>query len=162
VTPPSWVVRFARFQGDVADRAEEYRVYLRGNGERFRISHELPEARPGKSLTEARTKLGELGLVPVESFKDSDKPKDEILGQSPADGAGVEKGAEVKLEISKGPPLVVVPRVIDLPCQQAKQVLESQGYPVTVVLNPNATVRIQAPGENSQVPPGTPVTLTCF
>ncbi|WP_433534931.1 Stk1 family PASTA domain-containing Ser/Thr kinase [Micromonospora sp. CA-249363] len=116
----------------------------------------------GKSLTEARTKLGQLGLVPVESFKDSDKPKDEILGQSPADGAGVEKGTEVKLEISKGPPLVVVPRVIDLPCQQAKQLLESQGYPVTVVLNPNATVRIQAPGENSQVPPGTPVTLTCF
>jgi hypothetical protein len=26
VTPPSWVVRFARFQGDVAERAEEYQV----------------------------------------------------------------------------------------------------------------------------------------
>ncbi|TNH22931.1 Stk1 family PASTA domain-containing Ser/Thr kinase [Micromonospora orduensis] len=116
----------------------------------------------GKSLTEARTTLTGLGLVPVETFKDSDKPKDEILGQSPADGAGVEKGTQVKLEVSKGPPLAVVPRVIDLPCQQAKQVLESQGYPVTIALNPNAVVRIQAPGENSQVPPGTPVVITCF
>ncbi|MFF5055477.1 Stk1 family PASTA domain-containing Ser/Thr kinase [Micromonospora sp. NPDC000663] len=116
----------------------------------------------GKSLTEARTTLTGLGLVAVETYKDSDKPKDEILGQSPADGAGVEKGTQVKLEVSKGPPLAVVPRVIDLPCQQAKQVLESQGYPVTIALNPNAVVRIQAPGENSQVPPGTPVVITCF
>ncbi|MCX5066408.1 Stk1 family PASTA domain-containing Ser/Thr kinase [Micromonospora lupini] len=116
----------------------------------------------GKSLAEARTTLAGLNLKPVETYKDSDKPKDEILGQSPADGAGVEKGTEVKLDVSKGPPLVVVPRVIDLPCLQAKQVLESQGFPVTVAVNPNAVARIQAPGENSQVPPGTPVVITCF
>ncbi|WP_433649683.1 Stk1 family PASTA domain-containing Ser/Thr kinase [Micromonospora zamorensis] len=116
----------------------------------------------GKSLTEARTTLAQLNLVLVPTYKDSDKPRDEILGQSPADGAGVEKGTQVKLDVSKGPPAIVVPRVIDLPCQQAKQALESQGFPVTVVVNPNAVVRIQVPGENSQVPPGTPVTLTCF
>ncbi|MDG4805346.1 Stk1 family PASTA domain-containing Ser/Thr kinase [Micromonospora sp. WMMD1120] len=116
----------------------------------------------GKSLTEARATLAQLNLVLAETYKDSDKPKDEILGQSPADGAGVEKGTQVKLDVSKGPPLAVLPRVIDLPCQQAKQLLESQGYPVTVAVNPNAVVRIQAPGENSQVPPGTPVVITCF
>ncbi|MGI5519473.1 Stk1 family PASTA domain-containing Ser/Thr kinase [Micromonospora sp. CA-259024] len=116
----------------------------------------------GKSLTEARTTLAQLNLVLVETYKDSDKPKDEILGQSPADGAGVEKGTQVKLDVSKGPPLVVVPRVIDLPCLQAKQVLESQGFPVTVAVNPNAVARIQVPVENSQVPPGTPVAITCF
>jgi serine/threonine-protein kinase len=55
-----------------------------------------------------------------------------------------------------------MPRVIDLPCQQAKQALEGQGFPVTMAINPNAVVRIQLPGENSQVAPGTPVTLTCF
>ncbi|MBQ0903233.1 Stk1 family PASTA domain-containing Ser/Thr kinase [Micromonospora sp. U21] len=116
----------------------------------------------GKSLTEARATLAELKLVPVETYKDSDKPKDEILGQSPADGTGVEKGAQVKLDVSKGPPLVVVPRVVDLPCPQAKQVLESQGFPVAIQLNPNAVVRFQNPGENSQVPPGTQVTIGCF
>ncbi|MEV4766846.1 Stk1 family PASTA domain-containing Ser/Thr kinase [Micromonospora chokoriensis] len=116
----------------------------------------------GKSLTEARTTLAQLNLTLVETYKDSDKPRDEILGQSPADGAGVEKGTQVKLDVSKGPPAIVMPRVIDLPCQQAKQALEGQGFPVTALINPNAVVRIQAPGENSQVPPGTPVTLTCF
>ncbi|TDC31939.1 Stk1 family PASTA domain-containing Ser/Thr kinase [Micromonospora sp. 15K316] len=116
----------------------------------------------GKNLNDARNALSRLGLVAVENYKDSEKPKDEILGQSPADGTGVERGAEVKLDVSKGPSLVVVPRVMDLPCQQAKQVLESQGFPVTVQFNPNAVVRFQNPGENSQVPPGTPVTIGCF
>lgn len=116
----------------------------------------------GKNVNEARTALAQLGLVPVETYKDSDKPKDEILGQSPADGAGVEKGAQVKLDVSKGPAPVVVPRVLDLPCQQAKQQLESQGFPVNVQFNPNGTVRFQNPGENSQVAPGTQITIGCL
>ncbi|MEV0426784.1 Stk1 family PASTA domain-containing Ser/Thr kinase [Micromonospora sp. NPDC050495] len=116
----------------------------------------------GKSLTEARGILARLGLKPVETYKDSDKPRDEILGQSPTDGAGVEKGAEVRLDVSKGPPQVAVPRVVDLPCQQAKQVLESQGFPVTIQLNPNGVARFQNPPEGTPVPPGTPVTVTCL
>ncbi|GAA2700615.1 Stk1 family PASTA domain-containing Ser/Thr kinase [Micromonospora olivasterospora] len=116
----------------------------------------------GRNVNEARTILAQLGLVPVETYKDSDKPKDEVLAQSPADGAGVEKGAQVKLDVSKGPPQVVVPRVIDLPCPQAKQQLEAQGFPVNVQFNPNGIVRFQAPGENSQVPPGTAVTIGCL
>jgi beta-lactam-binding protein with PASTA domain/tRNA A-37 threonylcarbamoyl transferase component Bud32 len=116
----------------------------------------------GKNVNEARATLAQLGLVPVETYKDSDKPKDEILSQSPADGSGVEKGTQVKLELSKGPAQVVVPRVVDLPCPQAKQVLESQGFPVAIQFNPNGIVRFQAPGENSQVPPGTAVTIGCL
>jgi eukaryotic-like serine/threonine-protein kinase len=116
----------------------------------------------GKNINEARATLAQLGLTPVESYKDSDKPKDEILSQSPADGAGVEKGAQIKLEISKGPPQVAVPRVIDMPCQQAKQVLESQGFPVNIQLNPNGVARFQNPPEGTQVPPNTPVTVTCL
>ncbi|MFI6129071.1 Stk1 family PASTA domain-containing Ser/Thr kinase [Micromonospora sp. NPDC051141] len=116
----------------------------------------------GKNINEARGILGKLGLTAEENYKDSDKPKDEILGQSPADGTGVEKGAKVKLEISKGPPQVAVPRVVDMPCQQAKQTLESQGFPVNIQLNPNGVARLQNPAENTPVPPGTTVTVTCL
>ncbi|TDC48770.1 Stk1 family PASTA domain-containing Ser/Thr kinase [Micromonospora sp. KC207] len=116
----------------------------------------------GKNLTDARTTLAQLGLVPVETYKDSDRPRDEILGQSPGNGTGVEKGTQVKLDVSKGPPQVVVPRVVDLPCQQAKQQLEGLGLPVNVQFNPNGIVRFQNPGENSPVPPGTPVTIGCL
>ncbi|MGN9808725.1 Stk1 family PASTA domain-containing Ser/Thr kinase [Micromonospora sp. BQ11] len=118
----------------------------------------------GKNVNEARTTLAQLGLVLVEppTGKDSDRPKDEVLGQSPADGAGVEKGAQVRLEVSNGPPLVVVPRVIDLPCPQAKQTLESQGLPVVVQFNPNGVTRFQIPNENTPVPPGTQITIGCL
>jgi hypothetical protein len=52
VTPPHWFVRFARFQGDVEARAEEYQVLIDGSGHVFRIAHDLPEAKPGKNLTQ--------------------------------------------------------------------------------------------------------------
>ncbi len=118
----------------------------------------------GKSLNEARSTLNQLGLVLVEppTVKESDRPRNEVLGQSPADGAGVEKGAKVSLVVSQGPPQVVVPRVIGMPCQQARQMLEEQSFPVAVRFNRNGTVRFQSPGENSQVPPGTQITLGCL
>src|SRR5439155_194194 len=43
---------FARFQGDVAERAEEFQVFIDGSGRVFRVNHDLPEARPGKSLAQ--------------------------------------------------------------------------------------------------------------
>ncbi|TDB80257.1 Stk1 family PASTA domain-containing Ser/Thr kinase [Micromonospora sp. KC721] len=116
----------------------------------------------GKNLNDARATLDRLGLVLTETYEDSDKPKDEVLKQSPASGAGVERGAKVRLHLSKGPPQVNLPRVVDLPCQQAKQQLEGLGFPVNVQFNPNGIVRFQNPGENSPLPPGTPVTIGCL
>ena len=116
----------------------------------------------GKNINEARAELQRLGLTPVEEYKDSDQPKDQVIGQDPADGTGVEKGAQIKLDVSKGPQAVVVPRVVDLPCDQARQVLESQQLTVAVQFNPAGTVRFQNPGENAQVPPGTQVIIGCF
>jgi hypothetical protein len=52
VTPPHWFVRYARFQGDVEARAEEYQVLIDGSGRAFRVAHELPETTPGKNLTQ--------------------------------------------------------------------------------------------------------------
>lgn len=47
-----WRVRFARFTGDIAERAEQWDVFLRGDGTLQRLSHTLPEARAGASLSE--------------------------------------------------------------------------------------------------------------
>lgn len=52
LTPPHWYVRFVTFEGDVAERAEEYRVYITGRDNIYRFTHILPEARPGKRLDE--------------------------------------------------------------------------------------------------------------
>jgi hypothetical protein len=51
--PPWWLVRYARFTGDVAERAEEYRVLIDSDGTAVRFTHLLPEARPGPTLAEA-------------------------------------------------------------------------------------------------------------
>ena len=46
----SWKVRFLRFEGDVAERAEEYNVFVRENGKAYRFWHQLPEDREGAIL----------------------------------------------------------------------------------------------------------------
>ncbi|KPJ53166.1 hypothetical protein AMJ39_05635 [candidate division TA06 bacterium DG_24] len=52
LTPPRWRVRYVRFEGDVEERAEEYRVFIVGEGEVTRFRHQLPEARAGATLPE--------------------------------------------------------------------------------------------------------------
>jgi hypothetical protein len=49
---PGWSVRIATFQGDVADRAEEWAVLIAADGRVLRVRHTLPEDRPGPSLEE--------------------------------------------------------------------------------------------------------------
>jgi hypothetical protein len=61
--PPRWTVRYGRFEGDVAERAEEYTVRIDGEGEVFRVRHTLPEAAPGETLDEAPARAIALGVV---------------------------------------------------------------------------------------------------
>lgn len=50
LAPPLWEVRFARFDGDVVERAEEWRATVAGNGRVRSVVHRLPEGRPGAVL----------------------------------------------------------------------------------------------------------------
>lgn len=52
LAPPLWEVRYARFEGgDVADRVEEWRVTIAGDGSVRQVRHQLPENRPGARLS---------------------------------------------------------------------------------------------------------------
>ena len=52
LAPPLWEVRYARFDhGDVADRAEEWRVTVAGDGNVRQVRHQLPEREPGAHLS---------------------------------------------------------------------------------------------------------------
>jgi serine/threonine-protein kinase len=116
----------------------------------------------GKNINDARAQLQQLGLSAVEQYKDSDQPADTVIGQSPKGGTGAEKDDEVKLDVSKGPPLITVPRLIDLPCDQAQQQLQQLNLRVLVGLLPTGIVRQQNPPENTQVAPQTEVQIQCF
>jgi membrane protease YdiL (CAAX protease family) len=62
--PPRWLVRFASFEGDVVERAEEVVVSIAGGGGVLRLAHRLPESRPGAALDEAAAReLAETALA---------------------------------------------------------------------------------------------------
>ena len=64
LAPPLWVVRYAMFDGDVAARAEEWRVMIDVAGNLRQLRHLLPEAKPGARLAkEAALALAEHGLA---------------------------------------------------------------------------------------------------
>ncbi|WP_199516066.1 Stk1 family PASTA domain-containing Ser/Thr kinase [Nucisporomicrobium flavum] len=116
----------------------------------------------GKNVNDARAELQRLGLSVVEQYKDSDQPADTVIGQSPEQGTGAEKDDEIKLEVSKGPPLVTVPDLTNQPCQQAAQTLQGSSLVPKINFNPNGLVRQQSPAPNTPVPPQTEVVLNCL
>jgi serine/threonine-protein kinase len=115
-----------------------------------------------KNINEARALLQRNGLTAVEQYKESNEPADTVIGQSPKPGTGVEKDAEIRLDVSRGPPLVTIPDLTNQPCQQAQQALQGMNLRVRVDFNPNGIVRSQNPGPNTQVPPQTEVAIQCF
>jgi hypothetical protein len=73
---PGWSVFVRTFEGDVAERAESWAIHLDSNAVVQRISHELPESRPGPSLDEAsarqiaRRSLGDRFRIDAESLSE--------------------------------------------------------------------------------------------
>jgi serine/threonine-protein kinase len=115
----------------------------------------------GKNINDARSQLAALGLTAVEQYKQDNTPADTVIGQSPKAGTGVAKDAEIKLDVSQGPPQVTVPDLNNQPCQQAVQTLQKMSLQPQVQFNPNGFVRNQQPPANTQVPPQTAVVLQC-
>jgi serine/threonine-protein kinase len=119
----------------------------------------------GLNINDATNQLQQLGLTVVPEYKDSDKPQGQVIGQSPSDGAGVEQGAEIKLQVSKGAALVPVPDVQspqNIPCQQAGQIIQQAGLTPQLNGDSEAAARAQNPPPGTQVAPGTPVAVWCF
>jgi hypothetical protein len=64
LAPPVWEVRYALFDGDVAERAEEWRVLVTDDRRIRALTHVLPESREGAKLSrEAARALAERALA---------------------------------------------------------------------------------------------------
>jgi len=57
LSPPRWQCRFVRFEGEVAERAEEYQVFIGKQGEVLRYRHILPEAGAGANLNKDEARV---------------------------------------------------------------------------------------------------------
>jgi hypothetical protein len=79
---PQWLVRYASFEGDVVERAEEYQISVGPSGRVERFEHQLPESRPGPRLdVDAARELAKravaerLGLDPTRLDEVSAEPE---------------------------------------------------------------------------------------
>jgi hypothetical protein len=114
LSPPRWRVRYARFEGNVAERAEEYNVWVDGEGSVRRFRHVLPEARDGESLDEeearalAHKALADLhgldpkGLEEVSAEPDKQPARRdwELVFKNPAAKPGGEGEARISVRIA--------------------------------------------------------------
>ncbi|MBX6723508.1 MAG: PASTA domain-containing protein, partial [Dactylosporangium sp.] len=118
----------------------------------------------GRNVDEARTVLQNMGLFVTVEERQSDKPKGQVLEQSPNDGAGVEPGATITLVVSSGPPQVQVPDVSStrsLPCAEADAAIRGAGLTPSVLGNPAGIAVAQQPPSGTMVDPGSQVNIWC-
>lgn len=96
----------------------------------------------GKSELEAGQILGELGLhIGEVEYEYSDEvPEGRIMKQSPPPGTKVKKGAAIDIVISKGVEVVIVPDVVNLSLDKAKELIKKAGLSYEVIEEESETV----------------------
>jgi eukaryotic-like serine/threonine-protein kinase len=111
----------------------------------------------------ASTQLKRLKLTPIEHFAYSNAvPSGDVVSTDPAEGAtGVKVGSEVSVLVSRGPRLIAVPSVANLPIPTAIQLLRQHGLVVNEQIGPPFSTRATTtnPGPGTEVRIGTAVTL---
>jgi serine/threonine-protein kinase len=122
----------------------------------------VPDVR-GRNVTDAVAALAQLGLNPRIFHVYSSEPSDTVVGQNPAPNDRVLKGADVRINVSRGAKPVPVPDVTGQPYANAKSALEGQGFVVkrTDVQSDQAqgVVVAEDPSAGQQVSKGSTVTL---
>lgn len=124
----------------------------------------------GATQADAQATLEALGLKVQTSTQNSDTvPSGSVISQDPAADSESSEGATVNLVISQGPSVVTVPDVTNKSLSEATAILEQLGLTVKTQSfgggwgdDDDGTVRFQNPAANSQVQPGTEITLTVF
>ncbi len=87
----------------------------------------------GLPISACRTLAEDKGLtVEIVGREISDRPGGTVLEQDPGPGDLVDKGSKLEVTISRGAQQVLVPRVIDLPVDEAREQLEDLGFVVFV------------------------------
>ncbi len=119
-----------------------------------------------RTVPQARTILRHAGLaVGATKPRSSDTvPKGTIISQSPGAGGSVPIGSRVNVTVSAGKALVVVPNVVDQHVDEARALLEAQGFKVDETQDSSSdenagTVTRADPGEGTKVPSGSTVHL---
>ena len=121
----------------------------------------VPSDLVGKTFDDAAASLKAkgFGVARNDVFSDTvDVGK--VVGTDPPVGQPAAKGSTVTVNVSKGPELVAVPRVVGLTVEAASQALQSVGLvPSVENYGPGKPVRASDPTVGTQVKKGSKVTL---
>ncbi len=100
----------------------------------------VPDLR-GKNVVKALTELTNLGLNirVTQSFYSDTIPENDVVDQQPEPGTEVKKGRDVRLILSKGAKVVLVPDLSGLAADQAGAILEDNGLCTGVVSHTHST-----------------------
>ncbi len=79
-----WNVRIATYEGDVAERAEEWRVFVTRAGQVLRVEHQLPEARAGATLDESSARTRAAAVLKQEFGLDVERGHAREISARPA------------------------------------------------------------------------------
>ena len=117
----------------------------------------------GLKLAAAKSSLAEAGLKSDVSEKFSNSvPDGVVISVKPKEGAVVNSGSRVALVVSKGPPPVTVPNLIDMNRDKAVSTLEGLGLKAKVIAGlatPLDRVYSQDPAAGTKIPRGSTVTI---
>ncbi len=119
----------------------------------------------GKLVIDAKAELEALGLVVTLEYEKNDSVEENhVIRQSVQVGNQVKRGDSVSLTISSGATTVTVENVVGKNKDDARSVLEGQGFKVTLVENysdtvPAGIVESQTPAANTNQMPGANVTI---
>ena len=117
----------------------------------------------GRKIAKATATLTALGVtVDAQEQYSEEAPKGEVLSMTPTAGTTVASGTAVSLVVSKGPPPVAVPNLIDMPRTKAVAALKKLGLKARVVTGaatPLNRVYSQDPPAGTEIPKGSAVTI---
>jgi serine/threonine protein kinase/beta-lactam-binding protein with PASTA domain len=117
----------------------------------------------GKKAAAAKGVLNDAGLkVDTSQTYSETVAKNVVISQKPKAGTIVDSGTRVSLVVSKGPPPVIVPNLIDAPRGKAVALLKKIGLNANVVqgaATPLKRVYSQDPPAGTSVPRGSAVTI---
>jgi serine/threonine-protein kinase len=121
----------------------------------------IPDGFGGQSFEEVAAALDGLGLVAVRVENSSETIEEgRVIGTEPAAGQPAERGSEVRVIVSTGPPMVEVPDVSGRSSAEAADALEAAGLVVAVTRGPpNQPVRGTDPQAGTSVRRGSEVTI---
>jgi serine/threonine-protein kinase len=147
--------------GEMVDEGTEVEVRVSKGVRQIEVPDVL-----GQSESSATAELqGADFEVTVTEAPSDDVPEGLVSSQSPSPGSQAPRGSTVQITISTGPQLVNVPDVVGEPVDDARAILQDDGFqPRTVfqdVTDPllDGIVLDQDPGGGSQASPGSRVTI---